>query len=144
MMAGKVAQLCEKGHRAVFEGFTNASDLLRPGIYILLHRGVVIYVGKSKKMLARVYTHENRYRQKRVKNKKAGLDFIPVPGIQFDEVHVRPARLEDLDRLEAEYIDRFKPRYNTQLKRPGAPAELRVGKDTLHFRAQGPKIERRL
>lgn len=96
-------------------GFIDASEILRSGVYILVHRGVVIYVGKSKAMLARIYTHRNLWASKR-RGKGDVPWWMPIPGIHFDEVHIRPCALADLDRLERDMIELYKPKYNTRLK----------------------------
>lgn len=93
-------------------GFFDASDMLKAGVYALVYRGEVVYIGKSKSMLGRVYTHRQVWR-----SRKGGKvpSWLPVKGILFDEVHIRPCRLEQLDTLEAEMIKLYKPRGNVQL-----------------------------
>lgn len=105
-------------------GFSNASEILRSGVYILVFRGQVIYVGKSKAMLARIYTHRNLYLSKR-RGKAEVPWWIPIPGIQFDEVHIRPCSLADLDELEAKMIELYKPKFNVQ-KKTDAKASVEV------------------
>lgn len=100
------------------EGFFDASAILRAGVYILVAKGQVIYVGKSKEMLKRVYSHRNIYRAKRRGDVPS---WVTLPGIHFDQVFIQPCRLEDLDALEAAMIEKYKPKYNTKLKRPGLP-----------------------
>ena len=97
------------------DGFANASEILKSGVYALCHKGVVIYVGKSKSMLTRIYTHKNIWAQKR-RPGSVVPSWLPVPGIMFDEVHIQPAPLDKLDELERAMIDRYRPRYNVQLK----------------------------
>ena len=96
-----------------FEGFTDVSVLLKPGIYILCKRGVVIYVGKSKSLYSRIYTHRNLSR----KGRKVP-SWMPqsVKGIVFDEVHVQYCHVDQIDKLEADTIEKFKPKYNVNLK----------------------------
>lgn len=106
-------------------GFTNASEILRSGVYILVYRGTVIYVGKSKAMLTRIYTHRNIYLSKR-RGKAEVPWWLPVPGIQFDEVHIRPCPLAQLDELEQSMIELYKPKYNVQMK-TNAKASVEVG-----------------
>lgn len=97
------------------EGFVDISTILRCGVYALCKRGVVIYVGKSKSLYARIYTHRNL--SSRGKGKKVP-EWMPqsLKGIQFDQVFIRPCTLEQLDELEAEMINRYKPHYNINLK----------------------------
>lgn len=96
------------------EGFTDVSLLLRAGVYALCKRGVVIYVGKSKSLYSRIYTHKH-FANRGAKGRKIP-DWLPVKGIQFDEVFIRPCVLEDLDKLEYEMVNLYKPRYNQSLK----------------------------
>ena len=101
---------------AKFDGFVDVSQVLRAGIYLLCHRGQVVYVGKSKSMYSRIYTHRNQWNN--AKRGKAGPAWLPnsVKGILFDEVHIQSCMLEECDRLEAAAIARFQPKYNTLLK----------------------------
>ena len=95
----------------MLEGFIDATALLRPGIYALLYRGVVVYVGQSKVPLSRVYAHRS------LRSRKAPA-WLPIKGMLFDEVHVLPTLVDDLDRVERALIDLYKPKYNVKLKSP--------------------------
>lgn len=100
------------------DGFHDASDFLRAGVYALVKNGVVIYVGKSRKMISRINSHRSIWAARR-KGQKIP-DWLPIPGVLFDEVHIRTCRLEDLDSLERAMIDRYRPKFNTLLKPEGA------------------------
>ena len=97
------------------DGFLDVSSLLRCGVYALCKRGVVIYVGKSKSLYARIYTHRNL--TSRGKGKKVPA-WMPqsLKGIHFDEVFIRRCSLEELDALEEATINLYKPHYNINLK----------------------------
>lgn len=95
-------------------GFEDVSSLLRAGVYALCKRGVVIYVGKSKSLYSRIYTHKH-FANRGAKGRPLP-SYLPVRGIQFDQVFIRSCRLEDMDRLEYEMINLYKPHYNTNLK----------------------------
>ena len=129
----------------VLDGFADISQILRAGVYALIKRGVVIYVGKSKSLYARIYTHKH-FANRGAKGQKLP-DWLPIKGIQFDEVHIRPCRLEDLDRLERDMIELYKPRYNQSLK-SGAPAKapinLTIDGVVVTLNQPLPVIERRL
>lgn len=101
------------------EGFVDVSAMLQGGVYALVHRGNVVYVGKSKVMLGRVYTHRVTWGKK--SRKVVGLK--PQKGILFDSVWVRPCPLAEIDALEHTMINRYKPRYN-DLLRNGLPADI--------------------
>ncbi len=100
----------------VLEGFINTSAMLKPGVYALLREGVVVYVGQSKKPLGRVEAH--RSLQQRIAKHGAAPGWLPIRGIAFDEVHVLPCRVEDLDVVERAMIDLYKPKFNVKLKSP--------------------------
>lgn len=99
------------------EGFIDVSAILRSGVYALVHRGVVVYVGKSKVMLGRLYAHRTAWGSK----SKKRVGYKPISGILFDEVWIKPCATDEIDSLEYEMINRYKPRYNAQLKN-GLPA----------------------
>lgn len=96
-------------------GAFDVSEILRSGCYILLARGEVVYVGKAKAMLQRVYAHRNLWSAKR-RGKPIPSWLTPVKDIYFDEVHVVPVPLDRVDEVERQLIDIYKPRLNKLLK----------------------------
>lgn len=133
-----------------FDGFNDVTPVLKTGVYILVAKGQVIYVGKSKKMISRVNNHRSVWAEKR-KGKASWLyDQLGIPGILFDEVHVRPCPAEDLDRLEREMIDRYRPKYNQLLRKTGpiqAPINITINGVAIALNAaarEKPRIERRV
>lgn len=130
------------------EDFTEVGDILRSGVYALCAKGVVIYVGKSKSMLGRIYAHRQAWQ-----NKKKGTDWISerlgIPGLQFDEVHIRPCPKHEVDALEVEMINKYKPHYNVQLKtsqKVKAPITLNIGGKpfVINEKPKMPLVERRV
>lgn len=122
-------------------GFTNVSDMLKGGVYILVHRNEVVYVGKSKRMLNRVTAHLSAWSAKR--REKMPM-FLQKMGIFYDEVHICPCHPDRIDELEQKMIDLFRPRNNTQHKLPGptrAPFSISVGNVNLAFNARPPAPE---
>src|SRR6266403_897975 len=114
----------------IVEGFFEVSQILRSGVYLLCHKGVVIYIGQSKGMLARIAAHRSMWGAKR---RGKVPDWLPIKGILFDE-------------LELEMIEIYKPKFNTRLKSQGAtdrPFNVKVNGVTLAFNAK-PLIERRI
>ena len=97
----------------MIEGFIEVTPILRCGVYALVREGVVVYVGQSKKMLSRIEAHRSQW----ARSHKAP-DWLPIKGILFDQIFIRPCRVEDLDLLERQLIDLYKPRYNVKLKAP--------------------------
>lgn len=129
----------------VLEGFINVSAILRCGIYALVREGAIVYIGQSRKMLGRISAHKSNW------GRKSMPAWMPVSlrGVLFDEVHVLPCRVEDLDRLERALIDLYKPRYNIALKQPTpttTPLNLVVNGISvpLNHARPTPRFERRI
>lgn len=119
------------------DGFSEVSEVLRCGVYALAREGVVVYVGKAKRMLSRIEAHRSNW------GRKAMPAWMPASlrGVLFDQVFIRPCRVEDLDRIEAEMIDRYRPRFNIQLKPPrtipiSAEINLNIGTHTIPLNRQ--------
>jgi hypothetical protein len=89
------------------EGFADVSFLLRSGIYLLMKKDEIVYVGQSVKLAPRVATHAAQRGRKRGKNSVAMF---------FDRVMVMPCALGELDRTEKELIQRYQPKYNVKQK----------------------------
>jgi len=126
----------------VQQGMVDVTAILRCGVYVLLREGVVVYVGQSKKMLGRVSAHKSNW------GKKTPA-WLPAScrGILFDQVWVRPCRVEDLDAVERELINLYKPKYNLQLKTPepiSTPFTIAIGDTTLVVNQPKPRFERRI
>jgi excinuclease UvrABC nuclease subunit len=130
----------------MLEGFIDVTSVLRCGVYALVRDGVVVYVGQGKKMIARVEAHRSNWGRKSVPA------WMPVSlrGVLFDQVFVLPCRVEDLNRIEAAMIDRYKPKFNVKLKAPTPittqPITLRMGgfEVPLNYTHPSPKFERRI
>jgi excinuclease UvrABC nuclease subunit len=98
----------------MLEDFIDVTAIIRCGVYALLRDGVVVYVGQGKKMVARVEAHRSNW------GRKSTPSWMPVSlrGVLFDQVFVMPCCVEDLDRLEAMMIAKYRPKYNIKLKPP--------------------------
>ena len=77
------------------EEFVDVSVILRAGVYLLYRRGRVVYVGKSRRLLHRLYSHRNA---------------------RFDAMKVVAVADELLDATEQALIAYFKPIYNANHK----------------------------
>lgn len=131
------------------DGFSECSAILRSGVYALCARGVVIYVGKSRAMIARINTHRRAWIDKRKGAKSWLTDSLGIPALLFDEIHIRPVPPHQLDAVEAEMIDKYKPKYNVQLKTSAkvrAPISITVSGVVLALNAQAQRVvvERRI
>lgn len=131
------------------DGFSEASAILRSGVYVLCAKGVPIYVGKSRSMIARINTHRRAWIDKRKGAKSWLTDSLGIPALLFDEIHIRHVPPHLLDAVEAEMIDKFKPRYNVQLKtseKIRAPISITVAGVALAINSQAQRVtvERRI
>lgn len=112
------------------EGFSDVSQILQGGVYALVLRNEVVYIGKAKCMLVRTYTHRNLARSGKARRPRSKTaDFLPVKGIQYDQLLVCPCHPDRVDELEAAMIDLYKPRLNVLLKTKGkvtAPLHLNI------------------
>jgi len=95
----------------VREGFIDVSLIMQSGVYLLLWRGEVVYVGQSVRLSSRLGTHvaQKGKMRKSITSKK-------LPAIRFDGIEIMPCMISDLDRIEREMIDKFQPKYNINHK----------------------------
>lgn len=129
--------------RLALEGFEEVTPILRAGVYALAKDGVVVYVGKSKRMLARIEVHRSQWGRKSAPAWMSGM----ARGILFDQIFVQPCHPDAIDALEAEMINRYKPRYNIRIKTPqpiSTAFTIRVGDVDLPFNRPCPPFERRI
>ncbi len=126
-------------------GFNDASAILQSGVYALVYRGRVVYIGKSKSMIVRVSTHRSNARRKTP-------SWLPASakGITFDEVHIQPCHPDVIDELEYSMINLYKPKFNELLKHRGMSKasftlNIRGVEVTINPpRPQSPPFERRI
>jgi hypothetical protein len=97
------------------------------GVYMLVWRGRVVYVGQSISVLGRIAKHRSNY-ERFLKGKP-----IPTSGspnewrvIKFDKALVHFCQRADLDRLERELIMTHKPELNIML-RNRSPIKIDLG-----------------
>lgn len=92
------------------------TKLMHCGVYALLRKGEVVYVGKSKQPLMRLHTH--MLNRKQVMGKVfSGSYSGPMEankGINFDGIWFLPCMLGQLSILEAHLIREHRPKYNVQ------------------------------
>jgi len=83
----------------------------RSGVYLLLFAGKVVYVGQSIGILSRLNRHQTN-----MKPKKRMVGPWEI-SIRFDQILFKPYPKRDLDQVELDLVERFKPEYNRRLKR---------------------------
>jgi len=90
-------------------GFTDVSEILKGGIYILSYRGRVEYIGKARgPMLARIMMHRSL-------GKKSAAPWMPIPGVVFDRVQIQPVHPDAIDAVHAALVLEHSPRGNVPL-----------------------------
>ena len=127
------------------EGFTDVSQILSAGVYALAKRGMIIYVGKAKNLYSRIYTHKH-FANRGAKGQKIP-SWLPIRGFVFDQVFVFPCRVDLLDSVEAEMVNKYKPKYNVSLKnglKIKAPISLVINGVTVVMNKPEERIERRI
>ena len=98
------------------DGFTDASEILRAGIYLLLSRGRVVFVGKSSKpMLPIIATLRSKDRPKFLQR------------IDFDQVLIRTVHPDRLNETYYSLIAEYQPKHNMEpMVVPGQMMERRI------------------
>lgn len=81
------------------------SAVLKQGVYLLSREGTVVYVGQSKCMLVRIYTH------RALSNKRAPA-WMQTRGVRFDKAEVIPCHPDRINELERGLIEFYQPVYN--------------------------------
>ena len=85
-------------------GFTDATALLRAGVFALVWRGEVVFVGSARgPMLAKIAAL-------REKSRPSWL-----PRIRFDQVLIREVHPDQIEGVKFALIAEFSPKYNTEL-----------------------------
>lgn len=132
------------------DGFTEVTPILRSGIYVLIAKGTVVYVGKSKAIMGRLNSHRTGWIDKRKGRKPWVQEVCGIPALWFDEIHVKYVPAHLLDAAERDAIDRYKPRYNIKLqtKTITTAFDLTIGSHSIRINSPPPapklRIERRI
>lgn len=126
------------------EGFLDCSQMMRGGVYLLKHRGEIVYVGKAKCFLSRIYSHKSMWSKVRKGEKIPSWVKDMCKGVIFDGVYLRPCAPEIADKLERELIALLKPKHNTQHVRASAPIATVMAASGLVKSTPRPHFERRI
>ena len=94
------------------DGAKRGGDILGAGVYALIYAEDVVYVGKAKKLLTRIYSHRNVW-ERHKKGVKLPTNVRPI---LFSDFWFWCCGEFDLDRLEREKIAQYRPKHNTLLK----------------------------
>ncbi len=126
------------------DGFVSIKEVLGAAVYALVLDGVVVYIGQSRSALTRIYTHRQAWRS-HVSGRKP-LPWLKVKPMKFDDVHIRPCPIADLDRVERELIARYQPKHNIVHKegKITVPIPLNIGGIAITLNAPPVVIPRRV
>src|SRR5216684_2207210 len=106
------------------EGFIDVTVFMHCGVYMLIRRGEVVYVGQSKSVGERIRTH---IRQRKGGARNSGLFHNKVKvGFAFDSIMVKGCMLGELDNLERAMIKKYQPKYNVLHKNPKPLMDLQM------------------
>ena len=118
------------------------------GVYLLLHKGQVVYAGKSVNVFARIGVHHQTMQRKR-RGLGAYLNnaySVAAMTVVFDEVRVKPCAKADLDKEELALIQRYLPPRNVLHNRPLPKVDLTMLPGFQHLLKSGrtqPKFKPR-
>jgi hypothetical protein len=86
------------------------------GVYLLLFKGTVLYVGKSLNVYHRIGQHISGMRRYK-KGLRPAKGKEEVPLIEFDQIKVKWVPIWQLDAEEIKLIQRYLPEKNTLMNR---------------------------
>lgn len=108
------------------DGFADFTVLMHCAVYVLVRRGIVVYVGQSKSAGERLQSHV-RLRKKSTVKRTGLYGNRMIAGIQFDQIWVRRCMLGELDSIEREMIRKYQPKYNQQHNPVRQPPPIELG-----------------
>ena len=96
------------------DGFVDATALLGAGVFVLVYRGEVVYVGKATgPMLAKIAALRGTDRPKW------------LPNIRFDQVLIRRVHPDRIAAVRMDLIAEFQPKHNAdRLIQGSAPIRI--------------------
>ncbi len=110
-------------------GFMNITKLMHCGVYALVKKGQVVYVGKSRQPLMRIFRHvSNRGKPLGTSlNSESNAKCIKEngKGILFDTVWFLPCMLGQLYTLEVHFIKTFMPKHNVRHNPEAKPRSVK-------------------
>lgn len=101
----------------LFAGFSFA-ETGPSGVYLLLRKGEVVYVGQSVNIFQRIGNHWQVYQRHQRGTLRQGSTFLAV--IAFDAVQIKPCPEDELDAEEKRLIQRYLPKHNICHNRPSS------------------------
>lgn len=130
-----------------FEGFEPVSHATAPcGVYALVAKGEVVYVGQARNVYQRLTSHLNN----RLRKRQRPSDRFISPGdirsrkIEYDSVLVKWVPENDLDIVERELILALRPKYNLRVVDPPKRVAVNLAALGIHIRREGDIKRRRV
>lgn len=109
--------------------------ILKPGVYLLLRYSKVVFIGKSKCLLATIAAHRAACSGPRLP------EWFPIHRVQFDDVQIIPCALDRAGLLLPALIDMHQPTHNIHPKHELSRPTFQVPKGT---EGAAPRITRRI
>ncbi len=104
----------------ILKGLVGFESLGQPklgtGVYLLINKGTVLYVGKSLNIFHRIGQHIIAMRR-HMKGKRPYKGKEELPFIEFDEVKVKWVPIAQVDAEEMKLIQLFLPEHNQKMNR---------------------------
>ena len=117
------------------DNWIRIGDLLKPGVYSLSWRGKIVFVGKSKCLLATLAAH-------RAANSGPRLpEWFPIKRMQFDDMAMIPCSMDRALLLLPALIEMHRPVHNIHNKPVTSLPTFQVPAGT---EGAAPRITRRI
>mgnify|MGYP001607187402 CR=1 FL=1 len=138
----EIGDIGAPGPRVATTTWQGLPGLFGPGVYALTVSGDIVYVGKARVLVQRLYAHWNS--MCRLRSGKPAFNRGPK-GFVFAGVKILPCPIIDLDRIERQMIARHKPKHNKKLVPEGKMTLEQIGFDLtrLGFQVSETPIYRR-
>ena len=94
----------------VMENPVSIGDILKPGVYLLLRYGKVVFIGKAKCLLATIAAHRAACSGPRLP------EWFPIQRVQFDDIQMIPCASDRAAKLLPALIAMHQPTHNIHSK----------------------------
>ena len=123
------------GDLCFVDNWVNISDLLKPGVYSLLWRGKIVFIGKAKCLLVALAAHRAVCSGPRLP------EWFPTKRVQFDGMQVIPCASDRAALLLPALIAMHQPTHNIHSKPTLPQPTFQIPE---RDRGAAPRITRRI
>ncbi len=123
------------GDLCFVDNWVNISDLLKPGVYSLLWRGKIVFIGKTKCLLVALAAHRAVVSGPRLP------EWFPTKRVQFDGMQMIPCASDRAALLLPALIAMHQPTHNIHSKPTLPMPAFQVSRAT---EGAAPRITRRI